>query len=383
MIELIIKHPSFDKIRSQLKKSIFLTAENDQIEIFRKLISIEDNDVNISTATKSLLDAAVQNLSRNVITEILMNPKFDSKLNDLQSIFIGAVTKYGTFIDAENEKMLKIMNELCEYDIKHNHLIDFKSLLSTGFSFFTLRFNTNCIENYVNFLLEHGADPNVPDKNDVYPLEHAIQMESYPYVLALINSDRIDYSVKIKNKSSLYRTKKAFLTDAKYKSYLHLAARINNIDILNVFLDRNLIDINITDDLGETPLMEATRFQKIASVQILFKRDDLDFLHCNNKGKDALNLFSDQQEDKITDKDKYFSALNIQIELRKNDLMDYEDDEIFNDCLYKSNYCNYECIDDNDEENYEKIYGGKNNSYYENYDNNYEDNYDDLFDDDY
>ena len=113
----------------------------------------------------------------------------------------------------------------------------------------------------VNFFLEHGSDPNAPDKNGVYPLQYAIVNNSKEYVISLLKSNKIDFNQKIRIKKKkcennldhqfvddliVFDDKKAKLkslecTESKYKSYLHLAARCENIEIFQLFFDKNLI----------------------------------------------------------------------------------------------------------------------------------------------
>lgn len=79
-VELIINHPSFHEAKSQLKKSIFLSVEKDNLQIFQKLIKLKNDDVNlINSNNDSLLFIAVKNKSKNIISEILKNPKFNAE----------------------------------------------------------------------------------------------------------------------------------------------------------------------------------------------------------------------------------------------------------------------------------------------------------------
>ena len=51
-------------------------------------------------------------------------------------------------------------------------------------------------------------------------------------------------------------------------------------------------DINAIDDSGETPLIKACRYGIKENVKLLFKNNKLNYLHCNNEGKDALEILS-------------------------------------------------------------------------------------------
>ena len=49
-------------------------------------------------------------------------------------------------------------------------------------------------EDIINLLLKYGADPNIKDNNNIYPLQYAIKCNSIKFVLALINSNKINLS---------------------------------------------------------------------------------------------------------------------------------------------------------------------------------------------
>ncbi|KAK8842926.1 hypothetical protein M9Y10_025792 [Tritrichomonas musculus] len=312
LIDLIVNHPSFDPIKSNLKMAIFNSIKKNNIEIFNKLSSIKNYDINMfNLKGESLLVSAVMSNNQMIIDEIFKNENFDSEKSNLQSAFIQSFT-------VKKDFSLDIMNQLYEYDSNHKKLINLNKILPNGKSFFTSippRFDN--IENLVNFFLDHGADPNIPDSQGVYPLEYAILEMATPFVIALLDSGKVDYSVKCKGNyipltSSNAKIMSRYQTDSM-KSYLHLAARSNDSQILIEFLQRNLIDVNVTDDLGETPLMDACRSRKSENIQQLFLRDDLDYLHRNNKGEDALKIIENftlkQRAEPADTKEKYCECL--------------------------------------------------------------------------
>ena len=61
-------------------------------------------------------------------------------------------------------------------------------------------------------------DPNLKDINDVYPLERAI-VRSKEFSLALLKSDKIDLSIKLKDIRKVNKNKPPM------KTFLHLAAK--------------------------------------------------------------------------------------------------------------------------------------------------------------
>ena len=68
----------------------------------------------------------------------------------------------------------------------------------------------------------------------------------------------------------------------------NLAATAKNMKIFKEIIDLNAIDINSSDDQGETPLFYAARSRNGSSVQQLFLRENLDFAHKNNAGMDVI-----------------------------------------------------------------------------------------------
>ena len=48
--------------------------------------------------------------------------------------------------------------------------------------------------------------------------------------------------------------------------------------------------MNVTDDLGNTPLIDACIFNRGSNVEALFQIDNLDYRHCNKEGKDVLHI---------------------------------------------------------------------------------------------
>ena len=161
--------------------------------------------------------------------------------------------------------------------------------------------------------MENGSDPNIPDGNGVYPLEYAISIRSLEFVQALLNSNKIDYTKKIP-KSNDVKYFKSLVVDIsnpepkssicassttskngsnnaiendEFFSYLHLAVKCNCTDILKEFLDRKLIDVNIKNDQGNTPLIIACHYSDKDTIRLLLSIDGIDYQHRNNQGKDA------------------------------------------------------------------------------------------------
>ena len=304
-INMIISHPSFDKDKSDVNSAIFLAVRDNKIDIFNVLITIINYDVNIHSDLngESLLAFAANYLCIEIVEAILDNSNFDS--NNLQ-VLDAFVQSYSCPSEKRSRNrnwnrnrnrnnnwgfhnvnhavpngigrqgtIIEIMNQIFDYDEEHSHLIDFTKLLPNGKSFFTSLTN-NISEDIIEFLIIHGADPNMPDKNGISPLEHAIILKSAIFAKKLIDTNKIIFS-KLE----------------KCNSYLHIAAKFDllyNAPILNLLLNTNMIDINSVNDNGETPLMIACKAKNCSVIDLLFQKDNLDYLHCDKNGNDALRI---------------------------------------------------------------------------------------------
>ena len=331
-VHLIIQQPTFDKVKSQLKTAILFSVENNEIEIFKELIQLVDNDVNMSDFEgKSLLFHSIAHASDDIMTEILNHPNFDSKKSDILSAFIESFGDFNQIQIKSSRKIAKsmkannkispieTMNILCDFDRSHDHLIDFTKLLPNGKSFFTIcKYGDSYDSDICDFFLLNGCDPNQPDADGIFPLEFSI-FNSMGFFYSLIESNLIDYTKQIPlNNNNILNICMDEITDdplvfgLNYTTYLHMAFA-SNFDNYTVFLERIIVDINMTNDLGETPLMTACRCNKIDAVYQLFARDDLDYLHINNKGEDALRIvnrnLSNEDLSQIKSKDEYLDML--------------------------------------------------------------------------
>ncbi|KAK8841740.1 hypothetical protein M9Y10_026687 [Tritrichomonas musculus] len=272
-IDLIINHHSFDKDKSDLSAALFKAIEKNNYSAFRKLL------------------------------------KFVNNYDDISSVF--------TILN-NNDSWEDLFLEILAFNEKNGKFIDFTKNLKNEKSFFTIiRFPCCKIQEIVQLYLKNGADPNLPDGFGVYPLQHAIEINSFEYVDALIKSNKIDFEIKIKKAKKTYYEKvmNDFIVlngksedddeksriSGKCKSYLHLAARSEKSEILSLFLNKKLIDVNIKDSQDVTPLMEACMHKNIRNIELLFKMDDLDYLHRNKNGEDALKIIAEIFDAEIPD----------------------------------------------------------------------------------
>ena len=116
----------------------------------------------------------------------------------------------------------------------------------------------------------------------------------------MIETGKIDFTQKIKT---------TLLSKPIYTTYLHLATENCATTVIKAMLDGKFIDINATDELGNTPLIYACILKQQRSIQYLFEKDDIDFLHKNNEGNDALRIVDPQNQKQITNKKDYYDQL--------------------------------------------------------------------------
>ena len=291
-VDLIINHPSFNKYKSDINKAIILATEKNNVNIFKILIQLIDNDIYITNKEgQNILLIAANNFSLDIMNEIFKHPGFDSKKYQLLNMFTQIFIKI-----LENKKIssfIKVLNIILEYDEKHEHLIKMNELLPNGKTFFTIiESDFNEISKLVNFLIEKGCDPNKPDKNNIYPLEKSIEISSIDYFTILLNSGLIRYN-------------------ECEKGYLNIAASYLNVEYLKLLLEK--IDINSTNSNGETALFEACKYGNISAINILFQHNDLDYLHCDKNGNDALKTLM-----QLIPENKQYKSKNVELKRRKN-----------------------------------------------------------------
>lgn len=322
--ELIINNEFFDKSQVKFGSIIEYIINRNSFQFFQLLYKYYDGD------KINLFKMAVKCLNEKVIVYLLDNEKIKLTQDDILDSFVSIYSnnritdlysfqnelrsapkiirkKFKQIANQIKPNVLSILNKLYEYDKEHDHYIDFTKLLPSGKSFLTcFSFDFRDIGQVSDFLLEHGVDPNEPDFENIYPLEIAIHINSLEFARSLIKTNKIDYSAKIHLND--------FQEITRFTTYLHLAISWD-ISILHEFLRIDSIDINATDYLGNTPLMEACIKLKFEIINILFSRDDLDYLHRNNEGKDAIDLLihqtQEQYENKepINDKNEYLKKL--------------------------------------------------------------------------
>ncbi|KAK8839179.1 hypothetical protein M9Y10_032106 [Tritrichomonas musculus] len=282
-VEMIIQHPGFDPIQSQVNLAIFVAVSYNYVDIFNRLLPLINNDINIySPKDESLLVVASRSFAKDIIHQIITSPNFDVSKSQIDKAFMSLFQN-----SAFNKTIITdIAEELYEIDQQHSKLIDFTTLLPNGKSFFTGTYNS---KNYFQYLVKHNANPDLPDINGKYPLQIAIESSDIDAFNALINSGKVDLT-------------RRFQFERVTTTYLHLAAMADKSNILKRILDLNVISVNEIDSNGDTPLIYAIKKASKENIEVLFERDDLDFAHINYTGEDAID---------VAKKKKYSSQSNL------------------------------------------------------------------------
>lgn len=307
---MIIHHSSFDKNISQARNAIFYAISNNDINIFKELIPLFDNDINMCDFVgNSIFSKAISECSDIILSEIIKNENFDSTKYNLLESFVQCYKRmpkntYGfSFHDTTENKQannpVNCMKILYEYDKNHGNLIDTKKLLPYGKSFFTLMGSKSSFDyDITKFLLDIGVDPCKEDKTGISPIINAIQIGSKDCLCALLETNKIDLSEKI-TVSYFYSHYFTNNNDTKKNTtYLHFAV-MHDTQVFYEILNRGVIDINATDEDGNTPLILAARYEKAEIVKILFQEVELDFLHRNNDGYDAIQAADSTEKSEI------------------------------------------------------------------------------------
>lgn len=311
-IELIIKHPSFDPDKSQIKAALFTSIVTNNISIFKSLLLRINNDVNICSQSQlSLLLFSINYNRDQIVEEIINNKNFDLNKNNILFAFIQTyqLNEQINFLKQLQQQQkdddgksyshhklvthasLKSMNLIYEFDKSHNHSIDFSQLLPDGKSFFTVMNPTlNNNGNVAYFLLKHGVDPDKPDNFGKYPLNYCIENDLNGAAVILIRTGRVD----------LNRRFIINISYAKNSTYLHLAASQKSSEVLAELLDLNIIDINSKNVFGETPLIFAIKNKSLNNIKLLFSKDNLEYEKKSNNdiievAKRAANYFKNDE----------------------------------------------------------------------------------------
>lgn len=303
LFNMIIQHPSFDRHKTDVEKALFTAISQNRKEMYHELIQISKDEFH----TYNFNDENVFICANNdALNDLFNSTQIKLSKEEIENCFNQSVN---TLIDINTDSSFDVLSTVIKYDREHDSSIDINKLLPNGKTLLTSLFDlTNAVE-FAKFLLENGANPNIQDLGGNLPLEIAINNDNSKFVHVLIDSKKADFNKKFHIKAVFY-TPDFKPIGGINKTYLHLAARLNDPTILKELLNCKFIDANSTDECGETPLIEACRMNLSANITKLFKMVDLDYLHCNNEGKDALQILSNSSSPtQIKDKNEYLQKL--------------------------------------------------------------------------
>lgn len=139
-------------------------------------------------------------------------------------------------------------------------------------------------------LLERGANPNLENKEGATSIDMLVNIPTH-----FINTG--EARKRIPKFIKLLKFYKANMNGAalnKIKdTLLHKAARSNNVSAINIF--KNDISVNIPNEKGNTPLMEAAKAGSKAAVRALLLIPTIDLSKENAQEKTALVILHDNK----------------------------------------------------------------------------------------
>ncbi|OHS98013.1 hypothetical protein TRFO_35704 [Tritrichomonas foetus] len=267
-IEKIIHHHTFNATKSLSFKALIESIKTDNVAVFQLLFPIQTFVTSSETVPKRvlqnkmkiLLKEAMTNQNHNILNYILSNKIFQIEENDFLSTFIDSIG---------NIDQMKLIFKYHKIDL---------SKTSTEISYFQqmkiICGNPNAFE-ILSFLLENGANPNIHFTPSEFPVQFLIENKLKDLLKLFIDSGKV-----YMNQSLVYFQ----------KTYLHLAAAEKDSSILKIFLNNEIIDVNIEDVHGETPLFDAVRVANIENIKLLFQHPKLNYKKQNHKGDTVFDI---------------------------------------------------------------------------------------------
>lgn len=157
--------------------------------------------------------------------------------------------------------------------------------------------------NMIHELLKLGANPNIANYNDKYPLHLAIESNSKDslYILKLLlhhsgnpfvknskDQTPLHCAMMYKNLAAIYllmgtEKNNYYSVDSKGRSLFHYAAKYGIIEVIDILIKRN-VSPNQVDDNGNTPLHLATKYRNLEFAEIILTPKNVNQL---NKDKET------------------------------------------------------------------------------------------------
>lgn len=293
-LEDIINHPEFDKVESNLQRAVEILFGIDEKKVLCDFIRI--------LKSNNLLDYCFQFIE--TFYSIVNGDNFDI-LKEIDNLVIPDqfIKKLFCYSMDKSNDPIQMMIFLIDYDKLHNNIMDIKN--ETFLTKIQRRKNICIVEEIVNLLIENDYDVNKPNKEGIYPLEHAINSEFVELASALLKTQKVNYKQIIN-----YCDNQSLDQYESTGTYLHLAATCST-DILGMLLDLNIFDINARNSKNDTPLMLACKYYIDENIKLLFQNDKLDFRCKNDNNKDALQIvqgFYDEDNENLS-KEQYLDEL--------------------------------------------------------------------------
>ena len=195
--------------------------------------------------------------------EMLLSDEYIDKI-DVNATAKTGLSAFGYAVKEGNLKMINIL--LKTQKITHNEMN--KILLNVGNSIGSIK----KMDGMTYLIDELKVDMNVTDENGRTPLMNVIvteneNIEKLKFLLS--TSDKLDVNVR----------------DKQYGATgLHLAANLGKVEMVRLLLTAYDIDINIRNNDGYTPFMEAVRKNHVNVMKCLMNesREDIDIINEQN-----------------------------------------------------------------------------------------------------
>ncbi len=161
----------------------------------------------------------------------------------------------------------------------------------------------------VELLLEKGAEPNVKDASDIYPLMHAVKNPNALEVIDSLVSNGSDVNLKgSKGKTALFEAVQANrLENVEYlcsaqgidvnigellngTTPLHLMAQECNIPMMEILLKASNANVNVKNAFGSSPLHYVSKCDKKNAAKYLITKGALVGMKCTIAGNTPLHV---------------------------------------------------------------------------------------------